>query len=346
MGATTRGVEGVRPRWRDGALCLLVASAISACGAGPKTEAESALDAVQSAAALRARAEAPDLVALAALAADRARASEATGDAVAAAEYATRARTLVEVAVAATDLAVLERERRRYETDASKTLVDVAAVEATLRAETERVQRDAAAALAGDEASRAFELATADERARFRESSAERRAAFAKATGTLLDRARLMLAAAAAMGAAATEVDALTLRIADARNAKPESTALELADVIVRDVLALLGTLRARAPAATLAERASLEEEARAFGFTLEAKPEGLLVGVARPGTVADKRLGALIAAHPHGAAVLLGPKAERARVRAAAQAAGVESGRMADADGQALGVLFAAYAK
>ncbi len=272
-----------------------------------------------------ARREAPDLYARAELARREAERAQARGDREAAQDHATRARLLLEAAIVEAERIALEGERLEALRIADEAATAAAAAEqARHELERERVHARAAA-LARAQMQEAWAQAAQEEARRFRRRSAELTAARRRAALALRDRARLVLAAARALGADAAQVEqvAATLPRPDGDPAQ----ALEQAEQAYRAALAVLGAARATHPVDE-AVRASFLADAREHGFDAELRPEAAVLSLPRRPTTAQLRaLAALTAAYPHGPLRLRGPSASSLRARLVT--AGVPSERL-----------------
>lgn len=261
-----------------------------------------------------AHATAPELVARAHAAADEAERAEAEGDLDASADHATRARLEAAAAVAEHERVLYERERAAIEAEA--TLLEERAVRDELsaraiEAETERLR---AARAAREELERALELAERDEahpvrraRVSLADDAEMRRAALA-----IRERARLLNAAASAMGAE-TIVLARSEELAgmSAGTSNPRE-ALELAEQAHEAAREALASARRARPGPTREEIASLLEAARESRLSVMRLERGLGLELSQVfrGTSAQPlpssaqriaRIASLLRMHPHG---------------------------------------------
>ena len=242
-----------------------------------------------------ARREAPDLVAAAERAADEARAADESGDGDAARDHATRARLLLEAAIVEADRASMDRQRleaQRATEEATRAAVVADEGRATLEVEQARQN---AAQVARGEMRRAFEQAEQDEGRRLRRRSQEVEQARRAAALALRDRARLVLAAALALGAARDDATEIEESITTAGSAIEQ---LQNADRAHRRALGLLGAARLAHPV-DAAARSSLIEAIEERDLEVSLEDRGLVlrgVTLARVQTLAQ-----LISAHPHG---------------------------------------------
>jgi hypothetical protein len=262
-----------------------------------------------------ARVTAPDLVAAAYAAADEAERAFASGDLDASADYATQARLEAAAALAEHERALAEQERASIEHET--TLLEERAVEdesaaRAIEAETARLR---AARAAREELQRALELAERDEahpvrrgRVSIVDDAEMRRAALA-----IRERARLLIAAAAAMGAE-TVVLARAEELAglSAGNGNSQQ-ALELAEQAHEAARDALANARRTHPAPTREEIASLLEAAREAELSVMRfeRGLGLELGQVFRGTTTQPlpgserriaRIASLLRMHPHGA--------------------------------------------
>lgn len=261
-----------------------------------------------------ARVSAPDLVAAAYRAADEAERAFERGDLDASADHATRARLEAIAALAEHERALAEHERASLESET--TLLEERAVqdETATRAIEAEIARTRAARAAREELQRALELAERDEahpvrRARVSivDDAEMRRAALA-----IRERARLLAAAASAMGAE-TIVLARAEELAglSAGTSSPRQ-ALELAEQAHEAARDALASARRTRPAPTREEIASLLEAARESGLSVMRFERGLGVEVgpvfrgstSQPLPGSERRLAriaSLLRMHPHG---------------------------------------------
>ncbi|NOY93173.1 MAG: hypothetical protein GXP55_18465 [Deltaproteobacteria bacterium] len=257
----------------------------------------------------------------------RRRAAQASvaGDEDAANDYRTEARLLLEAAETEVETRDLERERRAAERREEAATTEAVRLETTREEEARDLARELAGDLAREQARQAFTQAEEDEARRTRRNAGPVAAARRRAAASLSLRARLVLAAAEAMGAPSDQVDAL--RASLAVRATDPVRALSRADDALSRALTLLGQARAAQPGDVASERASLEAAAQDRGFVLEARPEGLVVRApsvfpraARPNAARLAHVLDLVRAHPRGpiAVTLSGTGALARRQRAA----------------------------
>ena len=262
-----------------------------------------------------ARERAPDLVALAEGALDDADASASAGDEAAAADHVTRARLLLEAALAEAARIGDEEERRAIETTTAEMLALARRDEAAREAISAELTRLASIRTAREEAQRALTEAESDEARPGRRGrvSMQDTPDLRRATAALRARAELLSAAARALGAddAALAPMQDALRASERERADPLA-ALAAVDRAHREALRALGRARATAEGPGPDGVTALAEAATAEGFEALALPEGLAVeahGLFSGNAVAVshaargrvERLAALIAAHPHG---------------------------------------------
>jgi hypothetical protein len=299
--------------------CLCFVMFVVACGAGPRSSRD-VRERLRSADSAAAREHAPDLIAQVETAIEDADNAESAGDEDAAADHATRARLLLDAALAEAVRVSDEADRSRAQERTSALLARARRDERASEEITAELARLASARTAREEAARALAQAELDEAQPRRRTrvSMEEGGDLVRAAAALRARARVLASAAQALGA--TE-EAL----------RPANDALAAADAAPRDPLALIQTadrahhaaLRALGQARRAAEgpgedgAAVLAEAARAEGFEPLAVQEGLAVevdrvlsatGVARTAENLIRRIAALIAAHPHGPVQILVP--------------------------------------
>jgi hypothetical protein len=242
------------------------------------------------------------------------------------AELETEARLWLEAAITECERSDLNAERlvleRQIEesyraairdTEAARALAEQTAVRATARAVREEAQR--ALERAATIPARRPKLAPADER---------------RAAEALVERARLVLAAARAMGATPEVVQEaeVVLQRAQGLLEKAPDRALAQADAALSVALATLADVRKRSAAPSAAERRALAEEGVTAGALLSRDDRGLLLSIegaldARgqlsfSGRRQLSRLCALAVAHPHGPVRLTLAAASDVRGRAA----------------------------
>jgi hypothetical protein len=259
-----------------------------------------------------AMARAPDLVSAARAAQADARADDERGDALAAADDATLARLYGQAAVdeaarLEADDARLASERATLEAEAQ-----LHEVEASRAASTAQLARLAAARTAREEGARSLARAEEDEArpARARHDSLSDAAEMREAARAIRDRARMLAAAAVALGASAsTNVDDLITQ-SEAATAPLEQ--VRLADRAHAAARALLAEARRAHPVVDEARIASLVEAAEAEGFQavrlargtgieLESAFEGTTTRLTRAAQGRVARLAQLVASYPDG---------------------------------------------
>lgn len=324
------------------------------CGGAPR--ASGTLGADLDAMGLDAAAgRAPDLVSAARAAAADARADDDRGDAAAAADDATLARLYAQAALEErarldADDARLSAERETLEAEA-----ELHAVEAASAGNTSELARLAAARTAREEGARALARAEIDEArpGRARHDSLDDLAELRRAAGAIRDRARLLSAAATALGASSSSAVDDAIAASEAASAPLES--VRLADRAHAAARAQLAQARRAHPSVEPARIASLVEAAESEGFHAVRLARGAGVELerafdgssTRPSHVAEGRLvrlAALITSYPDGPVVVEIDSATSADVahlaapRAAAVvhalvAAGVDASRVSAAE-------------
>ena len=307
---------------------------------------------------------APTLLAHARAARDQAVEAAQRGDDDAEADAATEARLWWMAAIAESDADALRREAAEHQEATAQARLAATRDEA-LRDELLAAQTHRNASLrARAEAARAFTHAEGYEARRLRRDRDATRALYRETARTLLARARVLIAAARALGEApdgANGPDALEARAAElSANARPERI-VEEANALLRDAMALLGRARARRPGPTPAERASLIAAAAERGLTATVTERGLeLTGSTLDRGQAITQLAALILAHPHQGVLLvaMGNRSPRRRlyararsIRASLVEGGVPEERLramelaADIETPLLALIFVSYA-
>ncbi len=291
------------------ALFLLPSVACSGARPAPSSLLDDRFDTPE---AEQAREAAPDLYAAANRARIAAEHAEEAGRREVAEDHSTRARLLLDAAIAEAERLALEEERLRVEAREAETeLAHGRAVEQREEILGE-VRRIEASRVAAAESSAAFERATEDEAHRF-PASDERTALHREAAQVLAHRAELLAAAAQAEGAEAERIASVSELLERADAANDVAQKLQLTERAVRDALRALGEARRGRPGPSTDERAALIEEASQIGFSVEQSDRGLTVvvpevfrgNVAAPtggGRRKMSQLAALIQAHPHGA--------------------------------------------
>lgn len=292
---------------------LLSACLLAACGGSRPAPASVLTERFDAPEAEEAARRAPDLYAAAERARVAAVRADEEGDREVAEDHATRARLLLDTAIAETERLALESQRVRVEAEARELTLEYGRSVVARDQILEDVRRRAAAAVAGEQAAAAFEQAVVDEGRRYRGRSEERAALHAEALGILGRRARLLAAAASALEAPAEDIAAVTALLDRAAAAGNTPAKLELTESALRAALAALGNARRRASGPTADERTSLIEAAGDAGFVVEQGDRGVTLRLpniyagagAAPSPAGARRLGrlaAILAAHPHGA--------------------------------------------
>ena len=276
---------------------------------------------------------APDLLSRAERARDRAEEAAADGDNEAAADYATEARLWLRAAMVEADRLELEDARLTDEREEEAVAQRLAHTRARRRAHESEVGRERAAAVAREQMERAFEAAEARETRR-RQPDAMSPAAAARA---FIDRARLLTAAARALGAPEDRVSELLHELDEAPAAG--GALLRQALALHRRALSLLGHARAGSPV-TPAVVASLVEAAQERGLEVSVAPDGAFVS---PGRRDETKVADLLRAFPHGPVKLEGRGARR--LGAALGREGIDQDRLEVAEGSAaLAIQLPAY--
>lgn len=305
---------------------------------------------------------APELYRQADEARAEAQAAESRGDLLAAGDHATRARLLLDAAIAETERLEIEEQRLAVDSESLEIEEQLAeaereereAREAAVLAETQQVARE--------QATSAFEQAISDERRRYRSRSSARTQLHREAALVLQRRASLYVAAARAMGATRTELTEVRNRIESSRTESDVTASIAQADEAVRMSFVVLGTARSRRDGPTTGEINALRDAATEYGFApqqrragLTLRLEGLLQG-SQLSPSADEhllRVAALIQAHPHGAVQVVvhgsGATQQAPLVERAISAAGAGSERLSSEVGEpsadaAIEVRFLSY--
>jgi len=289
---------------------LFVTCACSGARPAPSSILENRFDTPEAQAAAEA---APDLYAAASRARRNAGRADAAGRRAVAEDHATRARILLDAAIAEAERLALEQERLDVEAREAET--DLAHGRAVSRREEilAVVRRRESSRVAIEEARAAFEQAVEDEGRRYRGRSEERATLHREAAAVLARRAHLLIAAAEAEGADAEAVSPVSALLERADGTNDPARKLQLTEEAVRAAMVALGSARRQRDGPTADERAALVEAAAEAGFTVEQRDRGLTVVVpsvfrgsgaapSAPGTRRLRRLAAMIQAHPHGA--------------------------------------------
>ncbi len=335
---------------------LLVGLLVS-CGGGRPEPVETIDQRLDERELASARERAPDMVAAAERAREAASRAQEAGDVVAADDHATRARLLLAAAVAESDR--IDAEQRRIASEARADVAEetVARDRAALARVEEETRRLLAARVAREVAAQTRAIAELDEARRYRASAAEREAMYAEASVALQKRARLVLAAAEALGTSAEDLEPARDLIDRARTARPASRAMQLSDDGNRAALRLLGEARARGDAPSAGEVGTLMEALRTAGFTVDQLDRGLAVtiesGNARASASRIRRFADIASAHPHGPLQVEATGAQAAqrgsRIVTALTGAGIAEARVRAAPHDGAGdpridVVFVAY--
>ncbi len=278
------------------ALILLLAG----CGGAPTAGMRLAFEEADVARAERA----PDLLARAREARDRAEAAAAAGDEDAAADHSTEARLWLRAALVEVDRLELEAARLDDEREEETVARRLAQTQSERRAREATLGRERAAAVAREQMELAFQAAEARETRRQDPNAIEPLAA----ARAFLDRARLLTAAARALGAPAESAAALLATLEAAPTTRDGSQALREALGLHRQALTLLGQARAESPV-TPAVVASLVESAKERGLEVSLTPDGAFVSLDRSDV---SKMADLIREFPHGPVRLQGRGARR----------------------------------
>lgn len=286
-------------RARDAALLGLTLAALTGCGgAGTRDDAlTSAFDEARATGAgdgdlMRSAEE------------QRRLADEATrsGDEQAASDHRTAARLLLEAAETERERRELSRLTREAEAREEAAIVEAVRLEDERGDEAAALARDLAGDLAREQARLAFQQAETDEARRTRRNAGPVANARRRAANALRTRARLILLAAEQMGAEPQAVEQVRTTLSDDDD---PIRSLRAADQGLSSALAILGQARLHRPVGP-EQAASLRAEAEDRGFTLEARPEGLVVLAseiftrgARPAQTRLNHLLDLVRAHP-----------------------------------------------
>jgi flagellar motor protein MotB len=290
-------------------LSMLVLAACSGARPGPTDLLRERFETEEAAAA---RERAPDLFVAASQARSRAAEHQRAGRVRAAEDESTRARLLLDAAIAESHRIALEEERLGVESEEREH--ELAYARDTERQEEvlAEVERREAARVAAEQAAMMFEQAVVDEEHRYRSRPEEREALHREAADVLGRRARLLLSAALALDAEDRAVEEVTDVLERADRESNVTRKLELAERAVRGALVALGSARARRPGPTSDEKAALVEAAREAGLEAEQRDIGMVLRgsdlfsatAATPGPAGARRierLAAIIQAHPHG---------------------------------------------
>jgi hypothetical protein len=286
-------------------LLLLAACAHGAAGTATTTDALAPRFA--DASAQRAKQDAPDFYARAERAYQDARNAS---DADARGDHTTRARILLDAAIAEADRIALDRAATASDTRAEQAVLQRAELERQRLELEQAIKRELAAASAREEAARAFQQSALDEQARpgrAKEADANRD----QASRFVRDRATLTLAAAIALGLDPVRGDALAGAIAAAEHAATPAARMYAAQRALTDAERALGEAR-KAHAASPEETAALIALAKERGLAPEPLPRGIAfdldaafaAGSAVPNAAGKHMLAGLAtvaSAHPHG---------------------------------------------
>lgn len=292
-------------------------------------------------AARRAETMVPDLHSQAKQAHQAAQQAHVAGDGAAAADHETRARLWLAAAVVEAERIEIERRRLRVLRQSEEFAGLAQHMEQSRWDADDEAEREAAAKIATQEAERAYaEAARAESKRASRGKKGGKGAGetYRQAQRFFAERARLLAAAATAMGASVHEADAVAESARRAESKKDES-GLEEALRAYQRAQVLLGRVRAQRARPTLDEAAALRREAKEARFQVEQYDEGLVVRIPslwRGGALdreSVRRMASLILAHPHGLVRLaLGAEGGASRtesLKAALTTSGVDAKRL-----------------
>ena len=322
---------------RERARLGLLLSLLSGCAAGPTAGMRVAFEEADVARAQRA----PDLLARAERAREASRASESKGNDAAAADYATEARLWLRAALVEADRLELTAVRIVDESDEERAAVALAETRSARRALEADLGRERAAEVAREQMEVAFTAARAREdpiaARRGAATDVDRRAA----ARAFVDRARLLTAAAMALGATNEQSASLSEALQNHREPRDARQSLLAAIGLHRRALSLLGEARARSPV-TVQTIKSLVEAARERELDIVIDAEGAFI--AMPARRADA-VAELLRQFPHGPVRVRGTGARR--VASQLGRAGVRANRIEAQDGRASsGVQLPAYGR
>jgi hypothetical protein len=302
-----------------GVLVVLICAGCAAARSRRPTEALSLAFASDD--AKRARAAAPDLYARAERAQQDAR--HARGDSERA-DHETRARLLLEAAIAEADRIAAERGAAEAEARAARALERRAELEQRRIALEQAVTREASARNARTEAEHAFQQVDLDQQKRG-ETPAQRETIRAQAAELLRGRARLTLAAASALGLSPAQSAAIEQTIARAEHAGAGLALLSAARAALVESERALGDARKALGAPRSAQTASLLEMGAERGLAPQASARGVAVALdamfaassaepTRAGRARLEQIAALASAYPSGAIAIEGLRAPTAQ--------------------------------
>ena len=337
---------------------LLLGMLGPACGGATASRGELDNERFTSSDAERARRLAPDLVARAEQQRAEATRLLEAGEPLVWQDHATAARLWLDAAIVEAQRVELEERRLSLEAETEQADESFARLTAERRELEAEARRQQAAEVARQVAERVLADGGPDGQGRRTPSAETRR----QAIDVLSTRARLLLAAAQAMGATPTAVAPIEQLLAQAvaQRGVP-GQALVLADRALQQSQLLLGQVRRNRPGATPEETATLVAEARELGWSAEHLERGLTVRM-RSTPPSLVRVASLIQAHPHGPVGMqtYAPAARADAARARAQriiqglvAAGVPAERLTiseplpsvrSEDNTAIEIVFPAY--
>ena len=301
-------------------IVLLALTGLTACATSSVAGVEIAFEEADVSRAERA----PDLLTRARSARDRALAAADAGDDAAAGDYATEARLWLQAALVEADRLELEEARLADEADEEALGQELAETRAERRARETEVGRERAAEVAREQMELAF--AAAEARETRRPSPMDP----VVAAGAFRTRARLLVAAAAALGAPVAEVNRLLEALEDTEGGRSGDRALREALGLHRKALELLGRSRSRS-VVTAAVVGSLVEAATERGLDVSITPDGAFVTLGRND---ESKMADLLRQFPHGPAKISGRGARRlasSLVRGAADAERLQIDESAD---------------
>lgn len=349
--------------WRAALVAILAGVALAGCGGGGMRSALALRAELDARGLGAARTAAPDLVAEAGSALDEAAAAERAGDAIAAADHRARASLLAETAFAEAERLELDEARREEERAVIAAEDELVALDASSSTARDEAARLASARAAREELRRALARAADEEasRRRSRRLSLDDARELRVLGAALRDRARLLLAAAAALGASDEARGAATALLAESEGEESDLVrALTLADEAHDAARTALGAARRARGGATPEAARSLAEAAEADGFLAVALERGMAIeleGLFASGSTSLtaaararlERLAALLSGYPDGPirveidvatggdSVLRTVRARGDAVVAALVAAGVAAERLSRAEAPVL---------
>ncbi len=245
---------------------------------------------------------APDLLLRAQRARELALAAAERGDEAAAGDHATEARLWLQAALVEADRLELEEARLADEAQEETLAQELADTRSERRAREAEIGRERAADVAREQMELAF--AAAEARENRRPSPMDP----ATAARAFQGRARLLAAAARALGAPTERVGELLEALLELGTVRDGQRALREALTLYRRALVLLGEARASSPV-TPAVVASLVASGRERGLEVSVTPDGAFVTLGRND---ESKVADLLREFPHGPARLAGRGARR----------------------------------